>query len=77
MERFLDSAQHLLRADLDLATSKARRVAIREEHVARMKKCMEINWDRYKAGRASITDHSDSRYFYFDACIELEREKLR
>jgi hypothetical protein len=73
----VESAQRLLHAGLEAANSKAQRVATREEHAARMKKIVDINWARYKEGRASISDHATARYFYLDACIELEREKTR
>jgi hypothetical protein len=72
-----DASQHLLRSELELATSKERRVAIREEHAARMKKILDSVWARYTVGRASIYEHTASRYHYAEACIEVERERTR
>jgi RNA polymerase sigma factor (sigma-70 family) len=73
----IDAAQHLLRSDLELAKSKERRVAVREEHVARLKRVLDINVARFNAGRCSIYDMNQSRFHYLDACIEVEREKAR
>jgi hypothetical protein len=77
LERLFASAQRLLRADLEVSASKGRRIAVREEQVARMKKILDINTARFNAGRASIADRSGSNFYYLDALIELEREKAR
>jgi hypothetical protein len=69
------SAERLLRSELEMATARERRVAIREEHVARMKSILDINSARYQTGRCSLHDQKSSRFFYLDACIALEREK--
>jgi RNA polymerase sigma factor (sigma-70 family) len=69
------SAERLLRSELEMATARERRIAIREEQVARMKGILDINSARYETGRCSLQDQKSSRFFYLDACIELEREK--
>src|SRR5262249_27540543 len=76
-ENVFDAAQHLLRSDFELAKSKERRVTVREQQDARMKKILDINVARHDAGRASVYNVAESRFHYFDACVELEREKMR
>jgi outer membrane protein TolC len=77
LDILLATSGRLLRAELELATTRQKRVAAREAEVERIGKILEINTARYNAGRASIADLAQTRYFHLDAQIELEREKTR
>jgi hypothetical protein len=77
LDVLLHATERLAHAELELAATKERRIAIRQDQVERMKKYLDINKARFEAGRASIADVEQTRYFYLDARIELEREKER
>jgi RNA polymerase sigma factor (sigma-70 family) len=77
LDLVLGASGRVLRSDLELATSKERRLAAHEAHIERLKKYLDINQARFNAGRASVGDLEMTRYFYLDARIELERERER
>jgi hypothetical protein len=71
------SSLRILHASLELGPAKKDRIAAREAHMARIKKMLDINQARFDVGRASIADVEQTRYYYLDAEIDLEREKAR
>jgi hypothetical protein len=77
LDALLSATERLVRSELEAAKTKAQRITSREDQVGRTKRFLEVTQARYNAGRASIADLEQSRYFYLDALIELEREKER
>jgi RNA polymerase sigma factor (sigma-70 family) len=69
------AAQRLLRASLETRPSKDKRTAIWQEQAERTKKIYDVNVARFKGGRCSIADMAESRYYYEEALIALERLK--
>jgi hypothetical protein len=71
----LAAAQRLVRASLETGPPRYKKIAIWQEHVERTKKIFDVNVARFKAGRCTIADMAQSRYYYEEALIELERLK--
>jgi outer membrane protein TolC len=69
------AAQRLLRARLETSPSNDQKIAVWQEQVDRLKKIFDINVARFNAGRCTIHDMAESRYYYEDALIEVERLK--
>jgi outer membrane protein TolC len=71
------SSLRLLEAERELSDQKADQIAALENHWQRMKELEEINQERFKAGRVSVMDLSQARFYRLQAEIWLERAKAR
>jgi hypothetical protein len=76
-EGMAEAWRRVLKAELDLATDKAARVAAYERYVKLLKQVSEVSKARYEAGRASFATYCEAEYLRLDAEIALEREKAR
>jgi RNA polymerase sigma factor (sigma-70 family) len=65
----------LLEAEKELSDKKPDRIAAREHHLQRVKQIEEIVQAQYQAGRASLADHAQARFWRLQAEIWVEREK--
>jgi hypothetical protein len=68
---------HLLEAELEVATTKADRLAALEAHLARMKDNEKIWQGRFDAGRVLAVDLTRARFARLDAELRLAKEKAK
>jgi hypothetical protein len=73
----IDASKRLLKAELELSSKKADRLAAREKHLNFTKKAANITIAQYNVGRISKAAVASALYEELDAEIELEREKTR
>ena len=73
LEPLLRSHRELLKAELELATKPAERVAAHEEHFNAMRKHEEMTKKAYDAGRMGAADYYEMRAARLEAEIELRR----
>jgi hypothetical protein len=75
LDILFEASQHLLQAELDLATKRADRLAVLEAHWQRLKDIETLNEARFQAGRVPIADFAQSRFNRARAELWLERAK--
>ncbi len=71
------ASKNLLKAELELSTKKADRLAALERHVKMMEAWVKVAQARVQAARASQVELVRAQYLLVDAKIDLEREKAR
>jgi hypothetical protein len=71
------ASKHLLKAELELSTKRADRLAALERRVKLVEAWVEIVRRKMEAGRASGLELLKTEYLLIDAKIDLEREKAR
>jgi hypothetical protein len=69
--------KNVLKADLELRTKRADRIAVYERHIKVLEQTAKLAQVRYEAARATELGLLRLRYLLVDAKIELEREKSR
>ncbi len=73
----LDASKHLLKAELELSTTKAERLDAHEKNIKRLKEIANVTEAQYKVTRISKAAFASALYEQLDAEIELEHEKAR
>ncbi len=76
-EALVTASKHLLKAELELSTKRADRLAALERRVKTVEGWIEIVRGKMEAGRASALVLLKAEYLLVDAKIDLEREKAR
>ena len=76
-EAIAPAAKHLLKAELELTTKKADRVAVYERYIKVMEELAKNAQAGYQAGLVSFSDQVKAQYLLIDAKIDLERDKAR
>jgi outer membrane protein TolC len=69
--------KNLLKAQLELSTKKAERLAVYERYIKMLEEVAKISQVRVQAGRGSQLELVRARYLLVDAKIDLERAKTR
>jgi RNA polymerase sigma factor (sigma-70 family) len=77
LEILMESSEHLLKSDLELARTKADRIAARQAYLDRLKPILERGSKLYSEKRFLLADLKYVEYFTLDAEIELKRESAR
>jgi RNA polymerase sigma factor (sigma-70 family) len=77
LDFLLDTSQRLRKAELELCTQKSDRLLVLENQVQIMKKIVELNRERFNAGRISVEDVKLPEFYLLDAEIDLERVKAQ
>jgi RNA polymerase sigma factor (sigma-70 family) len=77
LDIFIGASRRLLEAERDLSDKKADQVAALENHWRRMKVLVEVNQERFDAGRVPIADLSQTKFYRIQAEIALERAKAK
>jgi RNA polymerase sigma factor (sigma-70 family) len=73
----MESCEHLLKSDLQLARNKADRLAARQAYLDRLKPILERASELHSEKRMWLADLKYVEYFSLDAEIELKRENAR
>jgi RNA polymerase sigma factor (sigma-70 family) len=77
LDQLLESAERLLKAELEMSTTRGARVEARKAHLEHLKEFLRVITERFKAGHTGVADFARSRYAALEAEIDLEREKAR
>ena len=76
LDFLIGASKRLVLAELDATDKKPEQISALKTHLERMKKVQDIDQGRYDAGRISIEDLSQSKYYRLEAEIWLERAKM-
>ncbi len=76
-DALVTASKNLLKAELELSTKRADRLAAHERRIKMLEVWVKIARGRVQAGRASELELLKARYLLVDAKIDLEREKAR
>ena len=76
LDFLIGASKRLVTAELDATDKKADQLSALKIHLERMRKVQAIDQGRYDAGRISIEDLSQSKYYRLEAEIWLERAKV-
>lgn len=74
-DAFAIASKSLLKAELELMTKKADRIAAQERYIKMLEGCVELARARHQAARATESEILRAQYLLVDAKIDLEREK--
>jgi RNA polymerase sigma factor (sigma-70 family) len=77
LDFLLDTSQRLRKAELELCIQKSDRLLVLENQVQIMKKIVELNQERFNAGRITVDDLKVAEFYLLDAEIDLERAKAQ
>src|SRR5262249_24106235 len=77
LDIILNGSVRLLDAERQLSKDRADQLAALEHHLERVRAIEKINQERYDAGRISISDLAQSRYFRIQAELWLEQAKAQ
>jgi hypothetical protein len=77
LDALATASKHLLKAELELSTKRADRLAAYERYVKMMEACVRIARVRFEAARTTEAELFKAQYLLVDAKIDLEREKAR
>ncbi len=75
LDILLGASLRLLDSEQELSDKKADQIAALERHLRRMKELETILQAQHKAGRASLADYDQAKYFRLQAEIWLEKAK--
>jgi hypothetical protein len=73
----LDSSRRLFDAERELSDQKTHQIAAAEKHLRLLKEVEKANKERFEAGRVSVQDYAQSKYYRLEAEIWLERAKAK
>ena len=76
LDFLIGASKRLVMAELDATDKKPEQISALKAHFERMKTVQDIDQERYRAGRISIEDLSQSKYYRLEAEIWLERAKM-
>jgi RNA polymerase sigma factor (sigma-70 family) len=77
LDSLAGAAQRRLKAELELSTNKAARVAAREKYLKVAQEIADHAKPLYEEGRVRGSDYCQIKYLLVEATIDLEREKAR
>jgi hypothetical protein len=75
LDFLIGASKRLVMAELDATDKRPEQISALKAHLERMKKVQDIDQGRYDAGRISIEDLSQSKYYRLESEIWLERAK--